>query len=298
LAKICNVGRRTIFRDLAALRVSGLPLEYDSKTDRYSASRWLLPPTQLTAEELRALSGLAIEFGLKNKLPFHDSAFNAVQKVERTLPKALRKSVARIVRFIDIQSADLNPLAGKVKYFQQLIEATVQRRVLRLRYGSLTECETIETKLRPYHLLFSQHSWYVLGRSLMHGEVRTFNLDRIESLETLNDKFAVPRTFNLEKHLGNAWRLIPSPGPDSHVLLRFSSFVAQNVHEVKWHKTQRTKFLADGSLQFEATISGLTEICWWILRYGDQVEVLKPVRLRRMIAERVKKMSAMYQETS
>ena len=50
------------------------------------------------------------------------------------------------------------------------------------------------------------------------------------------------------KHLGNAWRLIPEPGPDWEVCVRFSPLVAKNVAEITWHKTQQTSFNPDGSL--------------------------------------------------
>jgi predicted DNA-binding transcriptional regulator YafY len=297
LAKACSVGRRTIFRDLAALREIGQPLEYDPKTERYSSASWLLPPVQLTAEESLTLFSLAREFGGNKKLPFYDAALNAAVKIEQTLPKRLRQSLAPIARNIEIQPVELSKLDGKASVFKQLIDAIVQRRVLKVTYGSLTEWETIETKLRPYRLLFSQHSWYVLGRSSMHREVRTFNLERFKSLETLGEKYAIPRSFNLDRHLGNAWRLIRVHEPDSHVVVRFKPFVAQNVAEVKWHKTQRTTFLPDGSLEFRATVSGLLEISWWILRYGDQAEVLKPARLRRLIAQRAHNMAAIYKES-
>jgi len=88
-------------------------------------------------------------------------------------------------------------------------------------------------------------------------------------MEALTKRYTIPRSFNLDRHLGNAWRLIPDTGPDSHVVVRFTPFVAQNVAEVKWHRSLRTKLLPDGRLEFRATVSGLTEICWWILRYGD-----------------------------
>jgi len=150
--------------------------------------------------------------------------------------------------------------------------------------------------LRPYRLLFSQHSWYVLGRSSMHGEVRTFNLDRVKSLNKLGKRFTVPKSFSLKRHFRNAWHMIPDSGLDSHVVIRFSPFVAKNVAEVQWYKTQQTTFLPDGSLEFRAAVSGLSEICWWVLRYGDQAEVLKPTRLRRMIAQRAKNMARMYED--
>jgi predicted DNA-binding transcriptional regulator YafY len=278
------------------LRASGLPIEFDPKTERYSASGWALPPIQLTEEESLALFGLANEFGWRKKLPCYDAAYNAALKVERTLPKRLRRSVASKSRAIEIQSAELNKRVGSSTVFPNLVDAIANRRVLHLTYGSLTEWETIETELRPYRLLFSQHAWYVLGRSSMHGEVRTFNLDRVKSLKALGKRYTVPTNFSLDRHFRNAWHMIPENGPDSHVVVRFSSFVAQNVAEVQWHKTQQTIRLDDGRLEFRATVSGLSEICWWILRYGDQAEVLKPPRLRRMIAQRAQNMAAIYKE--
>jgi proteasome accessory factor B len=66
------------------------------------------------------------------------------------------------------------------------------------------------------------------------------------------------------------------------------------VAEVVWHKTQQTTFLPDGSVEFRVRVSGLREISWWILGYGDQAEVLKPAALRNLVADRAKNMAAVY----
>jgi proteasome accessory factor B len=78
------------------------------------------------------------------------------------------------------------------------------------------------------------------------------------------------------------------------VLVRFGRQVAQNVAEVSWHKTQQMQFNEDGTLDFRVTVSGLNEISWWILGYGDQAEVIEPPELRKIIADRVKRMAEVY----
>jgi proteasome accessory factor B len=88
--------------------------------------------------------------------------------------------------------------------------------------------------------------------------------------------------------------LIPEPGRDSRVLIRFSKLVAQNVAEVVWHKTQQTAARDDGTLDFRVTVSGINEISWWILGYGDEAEVLEPPALRRLVAERAARMAQRY----
>ena len=52
--------------------------------------------------------------------------------------------------------------------------------------------------------------------------------------------------------------------------MHFEKLVAKNVAEVTWHKTQRLVWLDDGRLDFHVTVSGINEISWWILGYGDQ----------------------------
>lgn len=289
------MSRRTIFRDLETLREAGVPLQFDAESDRYTIpSTFFLPPTNLTPSEALSIIALASQLGTDSRLPFYGPARQAALKIESSLPEALREEIQAATRSIHIHSAPVNPLTDKAEFYQQILESISTRRVLRMKYGSLTEWETISTKLRPYQLLFNGRTWFVIGRSSIHREVRTFNLSRIESLKQLREKYAVPKSFNLDKYLGNAWNMIPGPGADHKVVVRFQPLVARNVAEVAWHNLQRTKFLEDGSLEFRVTVSGLDEIAWWILGYGDQAEVLKPVKLRRLIARRIRQMHAVY----
>jgi proteasome accessory factor B len=295
LAKACGIGRRTIFRDLETLRQAGVPLEFDRKDKRYSIpGASFLPPTELTAEEALSLLALAAEMGRNEALPFYEAAYTAALKLEANLPAKLRQEFGRLSRAVKIRFDQIGRLSGKFDIYQALLHAIETRRAVEITYQSYTEWEQITTRLRPYQLLFSRRSWYVIGRSSLHREVRMFNVTRIGSLKQLIERFAVPQGFDLEQYLGNAWHLIPDPGPDSHVIVRFKPLVAGNVAEVIWHKTQRTKFLTDGSLEFRATVSGLNEIAWWILGYGDQAEVLRPAQLRRIIAQRAQNMATMY----
>jgi proteasome accessory factor B len=296
LARACGVGRRTIFRDMETLRTAGVPLEFDAEAGRYSLSQSaFLAPTDLTADEILSILTLASTFKQQQRrLPIYLSAQSAAAKIERNLAAPLRRKLRRLTAAVRIRGNRVAPLREKTAVYQQLMSAIERRRVIQVEYESLTEWEKISTKLHPYQLLFSQHSWYIVGHSEMHGEVRLFNLSRIAMLTVLEERAKIDRSFDLDEHLGNAWHLMPSPGSDSHVVIRFKPLVAQNVAEVHLHKTQHVKFLPDGTLEFHAQVSGLNEIAWWILGYGDQAEVLKPAKLRQLIAQRAHNMAAMY----
>ncbi|MEK6234355.1 MAG: transcriptional regulator [Planctomycetales bacterium] len=299
LADSCKVSRRTIFRDLDALREAGVPLIYQDVEQSYSLQGdYCLPPTDFTAEEALALIVLCHELGGKSGLPFYKAAQTAALKLESNLPSRLREHLREVSGAIEIKLQARNPMTGSEPIYQQLLRAVGRRHPVRIQYDSFYEGERIRTKLSPYRVLFSRRSWYCIGRSSAHRAVRTFNVNRILQLEILEETYEIPPRFNLDRHLGNAWRLIPEPGPDHEVHVRFQPLVARNVQEVAWHKTQRAELLPDGSLDFRVTVSGLGEISWWILGYGDQAEVIHPPELRQRIAERIARMAETYQVNS
>ena len=286
LAQACEVCRRTVFRDLDALRHAGVPLCYDEQQQHYRIpGAYYLPPTNFTPEEALALIVLCHDLGGQAQLPFFGPAQSAALKLASNLPQRLREQLRATSDAVKIRMVPNNPLDGQKPIYEQLLEAVSKRKSVRIRYRSLAEEQQISTRLRPYRLLFSRRSWYVIGRSSLHRGTRTFNVGRILRIERLDDRYQIPRGFSLDRYLRNAWHLIPEPGPDREVVVRFSKKVGQNVAEVGWHKTQRLVFQPDGTLDFHVTVSGLREISWWILGYGKEAEVLRPPELRRMIAD-------------
>lgn len=294
LAEVGEVSRRTIFRDLDVLRQAGVPLLFDDEARVYRIpGTYYLPPTNFTAEEALAMIVLCYELGADSRLPFYEAAQNAALKLECSLPPRVREHLREITSAVHIKLDAGNPLAGQKSIYRQLLAAIAARRAVRIVYNSFSDNGLLELKLSPYRMLYSRRSWYVIGRSARHREVRTFNVGRIQSLGVLDETFHVPRRFSIERYLGNAWHLIPD-GPDTDVVVRFAEMVAKNVAEVMWHKTQRIHWNDDGSLHFHVRVAGIREISWWILGYGDQAEVLDPPELRELIAGHAARMLEMY----
>jgi len=297
LARECEVSRRTIFRDLDTLRTAGVPLVYDESQQRYHIpGTYYLPPTNFTPEEAMALVVLCHDLAGQLPAPFFKPVRNAAMKLENALPVRLRERVRTDAGAVQIQMVPTNRLDGCESTCDLLLSAATSRRSVRIAYRSLAEDKEICTRLQPYRLLFSRRSWYIIGRSSLHRATRTFNLGRILRIEPLEDRYEIPHGFSVERYLRNAWHLIPEPGPDREVVVRFTRKVAQNVAEVAWHKTQRLEFRPDGALDFRVTVSGLNEMSWWILGYGDQAEVIQPPELRRIVAGHAARMLASYPE--
>ena len=241
---------------------------------------------------------LCYQLGDRDGIPFFGPAQSAAVKLESTLPAHLRDHLREAGGAVKIRLDATSRLDGSQEVYQHLLTATSAHRAVRIRYDSFSDGEAIGTKLKPYQLLFSRRSWYCIGRSSLHRATRTFNVARIQQLDLLDETYEVPRGFSTARYLRNAWHLIPETGPDHDVRIRFQPMVARNVAEVAWHRTQRTEFNSDGTLDFWATVSGLGEISWWILGYGDQAEVLEPLELRRRVAEQCARALKRYESTN
>jgi len=292
LADLCNVSRRTVFRDLSTLQDSGIAVLFDERQQGYAIrSALYLPPSEVTVEEALAIVVLAEGLGDSQcGIPFYRPAHSAALKLLSCLPRQMRKFVGELSQSISVRLDAHNPLPGSQRVYDLLLQAVNEHHQIRIRYTSHSEEKDFSTLLSPYRMLFVRRSWYVIGRSSLHRAVRTFNVGRIQDPELVKSRFVVPQRFSLDRYLGNAWSLIRDRKNRHKVIVRFHPKVAHNVAEVQWHKTQKIVWNKDGTLDFHVTVDGLGEIVWWVLGYGREAEVLQPKKLREMICGHVEDM--------
>jgi len=291
LAKIFGTSRRTIYRDLKELEAIGVSYHYDAATGGYTMDpEFFLPPVDLKLEEALSLLLLIHKAGEQVQLPFKNSALLAALKIENNLPAKIRQRCDAALRSISARAAAQAPMRELDKTFAQLQNAITKKQKVSMLYHSLFDGGDIKLELCPYHLLHSQRAWYVVGLSGLHKSVRTFKLNRIRELKALPQYFVDDGDFELSEYLGRAWSMIPE-GRIYNIKLRFLPKVAENVAEVQWHNTQKVTHNSDGSATMEFRVDGMGEITWWILGYGDQVQVLRPKKLREKVIETARNMA-------
>jgi proteasome accessory factor B len=301
LSRMFGVSRRTLFRDLKELQNIGIrpqlsPLRPGSTAGEqrgYTLTQeQFLPPVNLNLQEALGLLLLVHKFRGQIQLPYKNAALLAAMKIESNLPPRVRRYCEHALARI---SAKASPQAlvpnspGLNNIFGSLQSAIAQRRKVHISYDSLFDGGVIDCDLSPYHLFYNQRAWYVVGHSSVHKSIRTFKLNRIKDAGILEDQFTDDDSFDITDYIGRAWSMIPE-GRMYNVRLRFAPKVANNVAEVLWHATQKVTRNADGSSTLDFCVDGLGEITWWILGYGDQVEVLLPIALRNRIADIARKM--------
>lgn len=288
--KLLGVSKRTVFRDLKELQTIGVPYKYDSKNGSYNIDpKFFLPPIDLSFQE--ALSLLLLVHKMRNHLPipFKNSALLAGLKIENNLPADIRQYCQSSLAKITVASEQYSSVKLLDNIYTTIQRAIRKKAMLHFSYSSLYENSIIDTVLHPYHLLYKKRAWYVIGYSKFHNSVHTFNLGRIKTTEILDKCFTDGDNFDVHEYLGRAWCLIPE-GKLYDVRLLFSPLVARNVAEVQWHNTQKAQWNENGSVVLSFRVDGLGEISWWVLGYGDQVQVLAPAALRNRVVGRAQKL--------
>ncbi len=292
IAKRTGVARRTVYRDLRAIDVElGIPVWSEGGRWGVDAEAFL-PPLRLTLSEAMAIflsARLLVRYKDKHD-PVLASAFT---KLEEGLPAALRAHVERTVQ--DLASRDVDPVFNQ--HLGDLTRAWADRRVVQFEYAPASYAGTRGPRratVRPYLLepSLQTHALYLIGFDEERGAMRTFKVERIRDLAVLPRTFEDPEA-DVVTQLRRAWDIIADQEP-VEVVLRFHPEVAGRVLEAQWHPSQRVSELADGSLEWRATVAGTIEIRLWILSWGADVEVLAPVQLRDDVAATLREALARY----
>lgn len=284
LMRQLGVSRRTLYRDLNLLQTAGIPCYHKRGVGYRIARTFFLPPVNLTIPETLGLMLLGKTAQAQRDRPLAASAVAAINKLNATMPEAIREVCQEILHHVSVQPAPQADGNVETMHYSTLVRCIDEARWCELRYQSPVQAQPIVTPIKPYALHFASRAWYLFAWAQAFDEVRVFKLARIATLDPMQKHFTRPNGFKPSDKLGKAWQLIPE-GKVYRVELEFSPKVGTNVFEVRWHESQQAKLLPDGRCRMHFEVDGLGEIAWWLCGYADQVTVLKPAPLRKRVAE-------------
>jgi predicted DNA-binding transcriptional regulator YafY len=231
LAGRLGVDERTIRRYTGHLIDMEVPVE--SVRGRYGGYRlapgFRMPPLMLTDDEALAVL-LGLEAGAA-RAP--GGAAAAAAKVRRVLPRTLATRLAALFASTDFTQEVRPEPAPETTVMLRLAEATRQQRPAVIAYTDRSGRRSDRT-LHPYGMVAHAARWYVTGLDAASGEVRTFRLDRIHRVHTVDGVFTVPDGFRaadtvLTGLAGTPWRyevIVSVPGPADRVRPRLPKGLA------------------------------------------------------------------------
>jgi len=189
LAEAVGASRRTVLRDICALRDQGFVIHSESgpgggvQLDPQS----VLTTTRLTVAEVFALLISVAAMRAAQNLPFSDLADSGLLKIEKALPQDKVRDLRRFLECLHIGQlspqqdvSDIGPIdPALLPAFER---AFLQKVHLRFRYRDAQGRET-RREVEPQAMLILAPLWYLVAWDSARDDFRHFRMDRISKPE-------------------------------------------------------------------------------------------------------------------
>jgi predicted DNA-binding transcriptional regulator YafY len=200
-----GVSERAARRYVAILREAEIPIESErGPYGGYRVGRGLrLPPLMFTATEAMGLVMAVLE--AHGSASGDDPVASAVGKMIRVLPVDVARPLEAL-REVAAQRTDPDPPHPETT--AALVGASVARRRCRIDYApGPHRRRTLEVD--PWAVVVRFGRWYVLGWSHAAADRRIYRIDRVLSVEVLDEEFEPPADLDpfraLEEQMSQGW---------------------------------------------------------------------------------------------
>jgi len=294
LAQELEVSRRVIFTDRRFL-VEQLraPLAFDRTRGGwyYSEPTWVLPTMMMKQGELLAFF-LSVEVARHHVgTALEEPLLAAVEKISHSLQEPVPVDLEVLRTHYTFATPAM--VATDLETLLALHRAIAARQAMSILYYTASRDEHNERIIHPHHLHNVEADWHLIAYDHLRGEMRTFNVGRIEEWRTLPQRFTREPGFNPQEWMQSVFQS-ERAAELVEIVIRFDSYQSRYIRERRWHETQQIEELAGGELIMRFQGSGLGEIRRWVMRYGSHAEVLAPASLRAEVAQEALRTAALY----
>jgi len=178
LSSELEVSERTIYRDIADLVASGVPIDGEAGVGYILREGHDLPPLMFTPGEIEALVLGARIVAKWSDEELARTAADALAKIAAVLPDRLRDQIGQIALY----APDNHSRAPLPREFAQLRAALRDHRKIRFAYAN-AEGELTQRTVRPLAFLFYGAVWLMLAWCELRLDFRSFRLDRMSDID-------------------------------------------------------------------------------------------------------------------
>jgi len=287
LAEKFEVSVRTIYRDIEAINLAGIPIvsQIGNNGGFYIIDNYKINHQLLTLEDM-----ISIIEALKNMNRFLDdkNVEVAIEKVKNIIPKE-KKEVFDLhfeQMFIDTLPWGFKKCEEENLKYKIIHDAIDLKKCIAFDYRN-SKSEYNWREAEPLTLVFKGFYWYLFSFCKLKNDYRFFKLSRMENLALLDEKINKNRISYKEYIDINKTQEVPT-----RIVLKFNEKVRYRVDDC-FHKDD-IKIQEDGSIIVDTYFLEDEWVYSMILSYGEYVEVIEPNHIREIIKNKCKKINDIY----
>ena len=277
LAKRFEVSPRTVFRDIDAINMAGIPVVSSRGKNGgfYIMEGYKIDRTVFSREDMQMI--LAGIKGL-DSVGGTDRCKRLMDKLQ-CAPVNVKESI-----IVDLSKCNNHRITENFAVIEKAID---NKNIISFKY--FAPAGETERKIEPYKLVFQWSSWYVWGYCLLRNDYRMFKLTRLTDLKVREEKSA-EREVPPYIQSGD----FDSESEDVTVTVKFDSSVKWRV--VDDQGAECPKFEDDGSCILTFSWSDRPSLYEYLLGFGDHAEIIGPREFRQEFKELLKSISDKYKE--
>lgn len=162
-------------------------------------------------------------------------------------------------------------------FLQVLLEAMRMNCIVEICHQGFDRLHSSTFLVAPYHLKVYNRRWYLIGWSVYSEEIRTYALDRIQSVTVTDTIFELPKTFDIEEYFeGCVGIIIDKDIKIERVVIKAYEWARKYLATLPIHETQREIASDDESITFEMHVRPTYDFLQLLIQQADQVEVIEP----------------------
>jgi len=286
LAELFEVSPRTIYRDIDAINLAGIPVRAIPGVGggfeimpNYKVGRQVFSADDLSA----ILMGLSSLSGMVRG----SEVVSALAKVKSFIPAASTKEIELKANQIQV---DLTPWTGNrniAPNLELLKTALQQNRLVSFTYTGRTGDNTARTA-EPYQLVLKNSQWYWLGFCHNKNDFRLFKLARTANLR-LQPQVFTPREY-------------PKPQLDfSAAAKAMQTTIQLRVHKSLLERVLdycgQEQFVPEDGEYFLVDFPFIENDYYYdmLLSFGPRCECLGPPQVRRALQRKIQALAALYE---
>lgn len=285
LADMFEVSPRTIYRDIDAINMSGIPIRSISGV---GGGFEIMPEYKIDQKVFSTTDLSTILMGLSNlsDIVRGNELVNALAKVKSFIPADKAKEIEIRTNQICI---DLSPWLGNRNiqpYLQMIKTALEAHKLLFFEYIAHHGNKTVRT-VEPYQLVLKSGHWYFYGYCYNRNDYRLFRLSRISDLQVKEETFA-PRDY--QKPILDFEEIVEAMQVE--IKIRIHKSVLDRVLEFCTYD----RFVPDGDEHYIVNFPFIENEYYYdmLLGFGDKCECLEPLHIRTKMKHRIHDIAAIY----
>ncbi|WP_335871152.1 helix-turn-helix transcriptional regulator [Bacillus sp. 2205SS5-2] len=276
---------RTVYRYIDTISTSGVPIisEPGHNGGYTLMNNFIEAPLFFDSEEQTSLFHAAV-FAEEAGYYGGEALNRAISKLSNYSNKEQKTKVNQHLTSLEVISRSCS--LSMEPFLKELEQTVADGYSIKIVYQKSGEKQFDDRLVDPYRMIYWNNKWYVIGFCHFRNDIRSFRVDRIESLMLTENKFNRPENFSARDFfIRNLLPVIEDKEVGISFVISGDKSVLDDIclhwflgHYLQERTSNRAVFLLEKDVIH-------TYVPYLLLPYNQSIKVIEPISLKKRLVE-------------